>query len=124
MFSLINFGLEFYENLFQKPYPFQKYDQAFVPNLDYLGMEVCSLTLLTGNYVVSDRQSTKDKKSQRSLTVLHELSHMYFGNCATMKWWDDIWLNESFAVFICHEALNHYIDQRRRQAKQQSLQQG
>ena len=60
---------------------------------------------LTENYLFLDKTS-KHRLSTRALTILHELSHMWFGDLVTMRWWKDIWLNESFAVFISYMAVD------------------
>lgn len=104
IFELTNFGLEFYTQYFQVPFPFSKYDQIFCPEFNFLGMENPGAVCLTDSYLFWDIV-TACKRTARCLTILHELAHMWFGNLVTMKWWDDIWLNESFAVYISHFCL-------------------
>ena len=104
IFELTNFGMQFYTNYFQIPFPFSKYDQIFCPEFNFLGMENPGAVCLTDSYLFWDLV-TSCKRTARCLTILHELAHMWFGNLVTMTWWDDVWLNESFAVFISHYCL-------------------
>ena len=104
IFELTNFGLKFYSEYFQIPFPFKKYDQIFCPEFNFLGMENPGAVCLTDSYLFWDNV-TSCKRTARCLTILHELAHMWFGNLVTMKWWDDVWLNESFAVYISHYCL-------------------
>ena len=103
-FDLVEAGIKFYSKFFGTPFPFQKYDQIFCPEFKYLGMENPGMVCLTENYIFMTHVSAF-KMSQRALTVLHELSHMWFGDLVTMKWWDNIWLNEGFASFISYHTL-------------------
>ncbi len=97
-------GFAFYENYFAYPYPFTKYDQILVPDFNWSGMEN------VGAVAFSERMITKGRPSriQRIATaelILHELAHLWFGDLVTMKWWDNLWLNESFASHLSHVAL-------------------
>ncbi|MEI6623694.1 MAG: aminopeptidase N, partial [Actinomycetes bacterium] len=96
-------GFEFYEEAFATPYPFSKYDQLFVPEFNAGAMENAACVTFLEDYVFRSRV-TDAAYEQRANTILHELAHMWFGNLVTMHWWDDLWLNESFAEWAAHYA--------------------
>lgn len=103
IFTLTKQGFAFYEEAFATPYPFAKYDQLFVPEFNAGAMENAGCVTFLEDYVFRSRV-TDAAYEQRSNTILHELAHMWFGNLVTMHWWDDLWLNESFAEWASHYA--------------------
>jgi aminopeptidase N len=103
IFEVTKQGFEFFENAFDMAYPFGKYDQLFVPEYNMGAMENAGCVTFTDKYIFRSRQ-TRSAYEGRANTVLHEMAHMWFGDLVTMKWWDDLWLNESFAEWASHHA--------------------
>jgi aminopeptidase N len=97
-------GFAFFEEAFDYPYPFGKYDQAYVPEYNMGAMENAGCVTFRDEYLPRSRQ-THSFYEQRANTVLHEMAHMWFGDLVTMRWWDDLWLNESFAEWASHYAM-------------------
>ncbi|WP_405654172.1 aminopeptidase N [Streptomyces sp. RK9] len=94
-----------YEEKFTEPYPFDSYDQAFVPEFNAGAMENPGLVTFRDDFVY--RSAVTDTERQiRGMVVAHEMAHMWFGDLVTLKWWDDIWLNESFAEYMGYQTLH------------------
>ena len=96
-------GFEFFEEAFDHPYPFEKYDQLYVPEYNMGAMENAGCVTLRDEYLPRSRQDRSFYEFRASV-ILHEMAHMWFGDLVTMKWWDDLWLNESFAEWACYHA--------------------
>jgi len=96
-------GFEFFESTFDYPYPFGKYDQLFVPEYNMGAMENAGCVTFRDEYVFRSRQTISAYET-RANTILHEMAHMWFGDLVTMRWWDDLWLNESFAEWASHHS--------------------
>jgi aminopeptidase N len=98
IFEVTRQGLDYFRGVFGLRYPFAKYDQLFVPEFKAGAMENAGAVTFLEAYVFRSRVTDTYRES-RAETILHEMAHMWFGDLVTMRWWDDLWLNESFATW-------------------------
>ncbi|MBK8868258.1 MAG: aminopeptidase N [Actinomycetales bacterium] len=104
LFGVTRAGLDAYHELFGIRYPFGDYNQVFVPDFNALAMENPGCVTLRDSFLFRGAATTDDIQ-RRARTVTHEMAHMWFGDLVTMTWWDDLWLNESFAEYLAHRVL-------------------
>ncbi len=97
-------GLDFFVDFFDYAYPFGKYDQVFVPEFNAGAMENVAAVTHSERLIFRD-PPTENQRLTRAEVILHEMAHMWFGNLVTMRWWNDLWLNESFATYMAYLAL-------------------
>ena len=103
-FEVTKQGLTFFAEFFDWPYPFEKYDQLFVPEFNFGAMENVGAITFSERMVFRD-PPTDLQRLNRAEVVLHEMAHMWFGDLVTMRWWNDLWLNESFATYMSYLAM-------------------
>lgn len=99
-------GTKFYNQFFQVEYPFEKFDYVFCPEYTVGAMEYPGIITFNDRYLFREKP-TATQVSHRGETIVHELAHMWFGNLVTMKWWNDLWLNEAFASWVSYLANAH-----------------
>ncbi len=104
LFEITRQGFDYFADLFDQPYAFTKYDQLFMPEFNIGAMENVGAVTFHDSFLFRD-PPTETQRLERAEVVLHELAHMWFGNLVTMRWWDDLWLNESFATYVSFLAL-------------------
>jgi len=103
-FTYTKNSFEFFQQYFAMDYPFEKYDQIMVPDFNAGAME--NVAAVTHNeYLISRGEKTESEKIDHAMTITHEMAHMWFGDLVTMQWWDDLWLNESFATYMGYLSL-------------------
>ena len=105
IFLLTKQGFEYFEKTFGLAYPFEKYDQIAVVDFNFGAMENAGAVTFREEYLVFRSHVPEKMYNYRANVILHEMAHMWFGNMVTMFWWDDIWLNESFAEYVSYVAL-------------------
>jgi aminopeptidase N len=104
IFDVTAAGFDFFEDAFGQPYAFGKYDQLFVPEFNFGAMENAGCVTFSERHIFRSKV-TEAEREGRADTILHEMAHMWFGDLVTMRWWDDLWLNESFATFASYLGL-------------------
>ncbi|GAA4021432.1 aminopeptidase N [Streptomyces plumbiresistens] len=111
IFEVTRQGFDWFQEKFDYQYPFKKYDQLFVPEFNAGAMENAGAVTIRDQYVFRSKV-TDAAYETRAETILHELAHMWFGDLVTMEWWNDLWLNESFATYTSIACQAHAPDSR------------
>ena len=109
IFTVTKQGFDAFVERFAHPYAFGDYHQVFVPDFNAGAMENPGCVTLRDTYLFRG-QATQAERASRAGTIVHELAHQWFGNLVTMQWWDDLWLNESFAEYIAHAVCAQHTD--------------
>jgi len=99
-------GIKYLSDYFAQPFPFPKYDMVMIPGFAYGGMEHAGATFLREESILFRTAPTHSDRLNRDILLLHELTHQWFGDQVTMRWFDDLWLKEGFAQYMAYHALN------------------
>ncbi|HZU31746.1 MAG TPA: M1 family aminopeptidase [Candidatus Angelobacter sp.] len=99
-------GIKYLSDYFAQPFPFPKYDLVMIPGFAYGGMEHAGATFLREESILFRTAPTQSDHLNRDILLLHELTHQWFGDLVTMRWFDDLWLKEGFAQYMAYHALN------------------
>ncbi len=105
IFDITRRSLDRYHELFEERYPFGKYDQAFVPELNFGAMENPGCVTFRDEFLFRSAVTDVERET-RAIVIAHEMAHMWFGDLVTMRWWDDLWLNESFAEYMGQQVIS------------------
>jgi aminopeptidase N len=105
IFDITRRSFDRYHELFEERYPFGKYDQAFVPELNFGAMENPGCVTFRDEFLFRSAV-TETERETRAIVIAHEMAHMWFGDLVTMRWWDDLWLNESFAEYMGQQVIS------------------
>ncbi|HXA85719.1 MAG TPA: M1 family aminopeptidase [Candidatus Dormibacteraeota bacterium] len=99
-------GIKYLSDYFAQPFPFPKYDMVMIPGFAYGGMEHAGATFLREESILFRTAPTHSDRLNRDILLLHELTHQWFGDLVTMRWFDDLWLKEGFAQYMAYHTLN------------------